>query len=126
MFESASFIVEGNEFGHLCCATLSNTVEHCFHHRHMSHAGQVHAHLPEEQEDEPHGGGGGGRGAGRGGGRGGEAGQDRARPVEGGEQHAVPEVSSVRTQLHYSLLSTPAAPPWRGRCLRGCGASPCG
>ena len=59
----------------------------------MTVDGQVHAHLPEEQEDEPHGGGGGGRGAGRGGGRGGEAGQDRARPVEGGEQHAVPEVS---------------------------------
>ena len=74
----------------------------------MTVDGQVHAHLPEEQEDEPHGGGGGGRGAGRGGGRGGEAGQDRARPVEGGEQHAVPEVSIehciVRTQLHYLYL----------------------
>ena len=91
--------------------------------------GQVHAHLPEKQEDEPHGGGGGGRGAGRGGGRGGEAGQDRARAVEGGEQHAVPEVSSVRTQLHYLYLLYPsphAVPPWRGRCLRGCGVSPCG
>ena len=104
MFESASLI----ELRVLSVVTLSNIVKHCFHHRHMSHDGQVHAHLPEEQEDEPHGGGGGGRGAGRGGGRGGEAGQDRARPVEGGEQHAVPEVSTehciVRTQLHYLYL----------------------
>ena len=122
MFESTSLI----ELRVLSVVTLSNIVKHCFHHRHTSHDGQVHAHLPEEQEDESHGGGGGGRGAGRGGGRGGEAGQDRARPVEGGEQHAVPEVSSVRTQLHYYPLSTHAAPPWRGRCRRGCGASPCG